>query len=203
MKHATPEESIANLDKVREIIVDNAERLEMGLWHADTGWVKRTCAEEAVCGTQHCLAGWLQVCATDDNVRKMDAHLAGVVQAPVAAKMFFRDAPEVLAWLKERKYADEAKDYASFVTRKRSRGRFLGRATDDEQFHERSEGSQYPSGLQRGRAPFRVRLAAQVEAGMGREVRRHSGVEYQPLRLMASVSSRAEGAERSQSLDRR
>jgi hypothetical protein len=77
MKHATPEESIANLDKVREIIVDNAERLEMGLWHADTGWVKRTCAEEAVCGTQHCLAGWLQVCATDDNVRKMDAHLAG------------------------------------------------------------------------------------------------------------------------------
>jgi len=112
IKHATPEESVANLDKVREIILDNEERLNMGGWHDSNEWVNRTCAEEAVCGTSHCLAGWLQVCSTDDAVRKLDPHLAGIVSAPVAAKMFFREADEVLAWMKERKYAEEAKEYA-------------------------------------------------------------------------------------------
>ena len=111
-KPATPEESIANLDKVREIVLDNAERLYMGNWHTGNAWQKRTCAEEAVCGTSHCLAGWLQVCSTDPKVREMDPHLAGIVMAPVAAKMFFREAPEVLAWLREKKYAEEAKEYA-------------------------------------------------------------------------------------------
>jgi hypothetical protein len=112
LKHATPDESIANLDKVREIIIDNAARLDMGVWHGENGWQKRTCAEEAVCGTAHCLAGWLQVCATDDRVRTMDPHIAGIVQAPVAAKMFFRSGSEVLNWIKDRKYAEEAKEYA-------------------------------------------------------------------------------------------
>ncbi len=112
MRHATPEESIANLDKVREIVLDNAARLNMGTWHEENGWQDRTCAEEAVCGTSHCLAGWLQVCATDPKVRAMDSHLAGIVSAPVAAKMFFRDETETLAWLKDRKYAEEAADYA-------------------------------------------------------------------------------------------
>ena len=112
IKHATPEEAVANLDKVREIILDNEERLNMGGWHGDYEGQKRTCAEEAVCGTSHCLAGWLQVCSTDENVRKLDPHLAGIVTAPVAAKMFFREADEVLAWMKERKYAEEAKGYA-------------------------------------------------------------------------------------------
>jgi hypothetical protein len=97
---------------VREIVLDNAERLNMGTWHEENGWQERTCAEEAVCGTSHCLAGWLQVCATDDNGARMDTHLAGIVQAPVAAKMFFRDESVTLEWLKDRKYADEAADYA-------------------------------------------------------------------------------------------
>ena len=112
LKHATPEESIANLDKVREIVMENEERLNMGLWHDGDEWQKRTCAEEAVCGTTHCLAGWLQVCATDDKVRKLDAQLAGIVQAPVASKMFFREDDEVLEWLRDKKYVEEAKEYA-------------------------------------------------------------------------------------------
>ncbi len=112
MKRATPEESVANLDKVREIILDNEARLDMGTWHVGDGWRDRTCAEEAVCGTSHCLAGWLQVCATDPRVRDLDPQLAGIALAPVAAKMFFRNGAETLAWLKDRKYADEAKDYA-------------------------------------------------------------------------------------------
>jgi hypothetical protein len=112
IKRATPEEAVANLDKVREIILDNEERLNMGGWHDDNEWKKRTCAEEAVCGTSHCLAGWLQVCSTDESVRKLDPHLAGIVSAPVAAKMFFLEETEVLAWMKDRKYADEAKEYA-------------------------------------------------------------------------------------------
>jgi hypothetical protein len=112
LKHATPEESIANLDRVREILIDDGERLDMGIWHFDRTWERRSCAEEATCGTTHCLAGWLQVCATDERVRAMDPHLAGIKQAPVAAKMFFRGGEETLEWLRERKYADEAKDYA-------------------------------------------------------------------------------------------
>ena len=112
LKKATPEESIENLDKVREILLDDAARLSMGTWHSDDKWVGRTCAEEATCDTSHCLAGWLQVCSTDQNVRSMDSHLAGIVQAPVAAKMFFREEAEVLAWITERKYADEAADYS-------------------------------------------------------------------------------------------
>ena len=111
VKHATPEESVANLDKVREIVLDNEEKLDMGLWHDGNAWRDRTCAEEAICGTSHCLAGWLQVCATDPKVRNMDPQLAGIIQAPVAAKMFFRSGSETLEWLKDRKYAEEAKDY--------------------------------------------------------------------------------------------
>ena len=112
IKRATPEEAVANLDKVREIVLDNEQRLDMGTWHNGSEWVNRTCAEEAVCGTAHCLAGWLQVCATDENVRKLEPHLAGIMQAPVAAKMFFREGAETLEWLRERKYVEEAKDYA-------------------------------------------------------------------------------------------
>lgn len=65
------------------------------------------CAEEAVCGTTHCLAGWLQVCAIDPKIRKLDTELAGILQAPVASKMFYRDGHVVMDWLKERKYVRE------------------------------------------------------------------------------------------------
>ena len=105
---ATPEQAIANLDKVREIILDDSKRLEMGHWHEDGSWAGRTCAEEAVCGTSHCLAGWLQVCATDERVRKLAPNIAGTICAPVAAKMFYADNKTTLEWLRDRKYAAEA-----------------------------------------------------------------------------------------------
>ena len=105
---ATDEQAVTNLDKVRAIILDNAARLEMGHWHDDASeWRTKTCAEEALCDTTHCLAGWLQVCSTDDKVRSMDAQMAGIVSAPVAAKMFFRGAGEVIDWLTERKYVSD------------------------------------------------------------------------------------------------
>ena len=104
---ATDEESIEHLDAVREIIIEDQARLNMGHWHGSDEWVNRTCAEEAVCGTTHCLAGWLQVCATDPKVRSKPAHIAGVIQAPIAAKMFHRGPTETLAWLTERKYVTE------------------------------------------------------------------------------------------------
>jgi Pentapeptide repeats (8 copies) len=107
----TDEQAVANLDKVRAIILDNEARLEMRHWHDENSkWLERTCAEEALCETTHCLAGWLQVCSTDDKVRAMDAQLAGIVSAPVAAKMFFREADEVIDWLKERKYVAEIEE---------------------------------------------------------------------------------------------
>jgi hypothetical protein len=107
---ATDEEAIANLEKVRAIILDDKARLEMGHWHEGDGWREKTCAEEAVCGTTHCLAGWLQVCTTKPEIRAMSAEMAGVLCAPVAAKMFFRDAPEVFSWLEERKYIKETEE---------------------------------------------------------------------------------------------
>ena len=106
---ATKEQSIENLDKVREIVLEDKKRLDMGLWHGDDAWRERSCAEEAICGTTHCLAGWLQVCSTNGDIRGLsNPQLAGTLAAPVASKMFFRDAGETLAWLEQRKYAEEA-----------------------------------------------------------------------------------------------
>ena len=110
---ASPEQSIENLDKVRAIILDNKERLDMGIWHIDDGWRERTCAEETLCETTHCLAGWLQVCNTDPKVREMEPQLAGIVSAPIASKMFFRGAEEVFSWLDERKYVGELAERAA------------------------------------------------------------------------------------------
>jgi hypothetical protein len=105
---ATPEQAVANLDKVREIILDKQELLEMSHWHEDgSEWEKHTCIEEALCGTTHCLAGWLQICSTDEKVKKLEPYLAGVLCAPVASKMFYRKNDEVLDWLKNREYALE------------------------------------------------------------------------------------------------
>jgi len=109
---ATTEQSIANLDRVREIILDNKARLEMDHWHVDEQWRNRTCAEEMLCETTHCLAGWLQVCSTDPKVRNMEPVLAGVVTAPIAAKMFYRGTDEVLSWLTDRKYVSEIAEHA-------------------------------------------------------------------------------------------
>ena len=74
-------------------------------WHQTDEWRERTCAEETLCETTHCLAGWLHVCSTDEKVRAMEnPQLAGIASAPLAAKMFFRGDEEVLSWLDERKY---------------------------------------------------------------------------------------------------
>jgi hypothetical protein len=106
IKPAPPEEAIANLDKVREIVMENNQRLDMGLWHEDDEWANRSCAEEALCGTTHCLAGWLQVCSTDERVRKLpNPELAGWLAAPIASKMFFESNKRALAWLRDREYA--------------------------------------------------------------------------------------------------
>jgi len=103
---ATPEQAIENLDKVRAIILDDHARIRMSYWHGGDQWPDKTCAEEVLCGTAHCLAGWLQVCSTDPEIRAMNPELAGILSAPVAVKMFYRTESEVLEWLQERKYAE-------------------------------------------------------------------------------------------------
>ena len=104
---ATPEQAIENLDKVREIILDKEDRLHMSGWHRDNKWREenRTCIQEAECGTGHCLAGWLQVCSTDEKIRKLHPATAGILLAPVASHMFYKSESEVLDWLREREYA--------------------------------------------------------------------------------------------------
>ena len=80
----------------------------MALWHGDEGWRDRTCAEETLCGTTHCLAGWLQVCSVDPEVRDLNCvQASGFLAAPIAAKMFHRGEAEVKSWLEERKYVAE------------------------------------------------------------------------------------------------
>jgi hypothetical protein len=101
------DKQIEALDKVREIILDDAERLNMDVWHYDNEWVNRTCAEETLCGTSHCLAGWLQVCSTDPEIRGKDPEHAGFLVAPVAAPMFFSGSETVLKWLHEREYVKQ------------------------------------------------------------------------------------------------
>ena len=110
LPRATPAQAIENLDKVRAIVMDNRERLDMGHWHGDNGWKERTCAEETLCGTTHCMAGWLQVCSTEPALKEVDAYLAGVLAAPVAAKMFYRGGAEALAWLESRAYVAETEE---------------------------------------------------------------------------------------------
>jgi len=112
LPRATPEQAIENLDKVREIILDNKERLDMGHWHADDGWKERTCAEETLCGTTHCMAGWLQVCSTEPALKDVEAYVAGVCAAPIAAKMFYRGQAEALNWLETRAYVAETEERA-------------------------------------------------------------------------------------------
>ena len=100
-------DQIERLDKVRAIILDDAKRLNMGLWHESQDWKERTCAEETLCGTTHCLAGWLQVSSTDPDIRKKDAEFAGFLSAPIAAPLFFSGSKRVLDWLTDRKYVAE------------------------------------------------------------------------------------------------
>jgi hypothetical protein len=104
---ATLEQAIKNLDVVAELILNDPKTLYMDHWHETDEWKQRTCAEEAVCGTTHCLAGWLQVCSTDPKVRDLAPNVAGFIQAPQAAKMFYSTNDEVIDWLKNREYAKE------------------------------------------------------------------------------------------------
>ncbi|MDQ0571511.1 hypothetical protein QFZ42_003345 [Variovorax paradoxus] len=107
LPRATPEQAIESLDKVRAIVLDDEARLNMGHWHGTDEWRGRTCAEEAVCGTTHCLAGWLQVCTTEPALKTLEPQLAGILAAPIASKMFFRGDSEALEWLRDRKYVAE------------------------------------------------------------------------------------------------
>jgi len=109
LPRATPEQAIENLDKVRAIVLDNRSRLDMGDWHGSDQWKERTCAEETLCGTTHCMAGWLQVCTTEPELKNIQTELAGIFAAPVAAKMFFKDDETAFKWLESRAYVAETK----------------------------------------------------------------------------------------------
>jgi hypothetical protein len=121
VKTATNEQAIENLDKVRAIIMDNRERLQMGHWHGDDAWKERTCAEETLCGTTHCMAGWLQVCSTDPAIRDMPPRRAGLFAAPIASKMFYRDGETAYKWLESRQYVQDISDHERRVAERKAR----------------------------------------------------------------------------------
>ena len=111
LPRATSKQAIENLDKVREIVLDNEARLNMNHWHGSNSWTTRTCAEETLCGTTHCMAGWLQVCTTEPALKNISAQLAGILAAPIAAKMFYSSTEQAVAWLRDRKYVAETQEY--------------------------------------------------------------------------------------------
>jgi hypothetical protein len=104
---ATPAQAIENLDKVRAFVLDRRERLNMQQWHSTDDWRNRTCAQEVACGTAHCIAGWLQVCTTEPALKTIEPHLAGILAAPIASKMFCKGNDEALEWLESRAYVAE------------------------------------------------------------------------------------------------
>jgi hypothetical protein len=101
---AEPDE-IARLDAVREVILAQPTRLDMGLWHGDKWDATHTPEEEHSCGTPHCLAGWLQALCPDKEIREMDPEDAGRKLAPVASALFYSHKDIVLKFLKERWYS--------------------------------------------------------------------------------------------------
>lgn len=103
----TEDQSIANLDRVREIVLADPDRLNMSIWHRRSGWINKSCEQEAACGTSHCIAGWLQVCSDDPEIRSLDPNLAGIICAPQAASAFYVEDAEALEWFKNRSYAKE------------------------------------------------------------------------------------------------
>ncbi len=102
------EDVIANLDRVREVLLRNSNRLDMGEWHGNWSWRDKTAEEEVECGTTHCLAGWLQVLCPEPMVRlKFPPYDAGKFLAPIAVKMFFAPGYVVKKWLYDRAYVRE------------------------------------------------------------------------------------------------
>lgn len=126
---ATNEQAINSLDKVRAIVMDNQQRLDMARWHGDDGWKGRTCAEETLCDTAHCMAGWLQVCSGDARLRELEPHIAGTLAAPIAAKMFYRGNDETLAWLESRQYVQDIAEHDRRVAERKARKRATGSAS--------------------------------------------------------------------------
>ena len=120
---STPEEAIAILDKIRTVVLNTEDRLDMSDWHSASSkvdnsrgyiynnWKGKTPEAEMECGTAHCLAGWLQVCSTNKLIRDQSAQFAGIISAPAASNMFFKTEDEVLQWLKSRAYVEESKTY--------------------------------------------------------------------------------------------
>jgi hypothetical protein len=111
LPRATPQQAIENLDRVREIILSDRSRLNMRYWHGNEEWKSRTCAEETLCGTTHCLAGWLQVCTAEPALKDIETWLAGTLAAPVAAKMFYKSNEDAFKWLESRAYVVETAEY--------------------------------------------------------------------------------------------
>ena len=106
---ATPAQAIENLDKVREIVLADQKRLNMGHWHQTEGWRNHSIEHELTqCQTTHCLAGFLQATSKVPEIRdSLYPQKAGFFSAPVAAGMFFQPAGRVLEWLEKREYAKD------------------------------------------------------------------------------------------------
>lgn len=84
------ESQIILLDKIREIVLEDTNNLNMKHWH---------------CGTSHCLAGWAQFLSGLENYES--AYEFGVKTIPVAAPLFFENEKTVIDWLTSRGYVNE------------------------------------------------------------------------------------------------
>ena len=101
-------EEIERLDAVREVVLAQPKRLNMGIWHGEKWDYTHTPEEEHSCHTPHCLAGWLQALSPDAEIRKMSPQGAGKKLAPFAAGLFFSDNETVMDFLENRRYAPKS-----------------------------------------------------------------------------------------------
>jgi len=106
---ASKEESTATLDRIREIVLAEPERLTMDKWHGSEWKASKVPEKPGQCGTTHCLAGWAQALSTDVAVRKLDPQFAGMLLIPTATHMFFSSNDAALRFLRDREYAKAVK----------------------------------------------------------------------------------------------
>lgn len=93
------------LDKVREVVLADPKKLDMGSWH---GSDFRTSETEATfkCNTTHCIAGWAQcLSGVKGNTDEVGEKLLPITASNA---MFYCSDSLGLLWLKERAYRSEA-----------------------------------------------------------------------------------------------
>lgn len=92
------------LSEVRDVILQNRDRLVMHSWHSDDDWQTGGAKPIHVCQTTHCIAGWAHHLAALKRPElldeKINVYLVGrLALGDKAASHFFDSRSDALEWL--------------------------------------------------------------------------------------------------------